>query len=255
MSDDPARQEGYLDFLRGRTFRRTLLCHDEVELLPEPSVAAVEGLQAALPMTPGSLPAELQADVVVSFPDRRGHAITIDHPVLRAALLVLGERWPRPLPFRFLCAEVEARMSRAGIPTADFGAPQRTRLAGFLLQGYSSGFIELHSHMAPFLREPGERPATTPLARHQAQSGESVANLRHESVELQRFDRHLLGLLDGRRTHNALVDALDQLVTEGKLAIRGSVAGPLDATSRRSIIVESLWQGLARLADSALLVR
>jgi SAM-dependent methyltransferase len=37
MSDDPARREGYLDLLGNRTFRRTLLCHEGVELTTQVS--------------------------------------------------------------------------------------------------------------------------------------------------------------------------------------------------------------------------
>jgi methyltransferase-like protein len=123
-----------------------------------------------------------------------------------------------------------------------------------LFQGYCSGWIELHSHMAAFVRTPGERPATTSLARQQARSGQLVANLRHEPCDLPRFDRHLLELLDGKRSLDQLVEALDALVTEGKLTIRASGSDPFDSASRRAIIAESLRQGLDRLASRALLV-
>ena len=123
-----------------------------------------------------------------------------------------------------------------------------------MLRGYGSGWLELHCHLPPFVREPGERPATTPLVRHQARSGGPMTNLRHEPIAPSRFDRYLLGLLDGRRNHGQLVEALDGLVDEGKLSIRGSDPGPPDTASRRAIVTESFRQGLARLADRALLV-
>jgi hypothetical protein len=254
MSDDPVRQEGYLDLLRGRTFRRTLLCHEGVDLLPGPSVAAVERLQAALHLPPGSLNPEFSVDLIEGVRDASNQAVTIDHPVIKGAVLVLAEQFPHAMPFGDLWPAALDRVSRAGLPTSAYGEPERRRLAGFLLQSYGLGWLELHSHMPPFVRETGERPATTPLARHQARSGVRVANLRHEPFDPPRFDRYLLGLLDGHRTHSELVDALDALVTEGKLTIRGSDLGPLDTASRRAIVAESLRQGLARLAGHALLV-
>jgi hypothetical protein len=81
-----------------------------------------------------------------------------------------------------------------------------------------------------------------------------VTNLRHQPHDLSRFDRHLLSLLDGSRTHGTLVDALDALVTNGTLTIRGSDPGPMESTARRAIIAESLCQGLGRLASWAFLV-
>jgi SAM-dependent methyltransferase len=257
VSDDPARREEYLDLLLGQNFRRTLLCHQEVALLGAPSAAAVEGLQAALYVAPGALSPEIPAGTAETFPARGDQAVTVtvDHPVLQAAVRVLGERYPRAVPWRTLWRATAARLSAAGFSVPDEGAPERGRLAGFLLEGYGSGWAELHCHLAFFIGEPGERPATTPLARHQARSGRwrYVTNLRHEAVDLSRFDRHLLALLDGR-TRGALVDALEALVTDGTLAIRGSGPGPLDAAARRAIVAESLRQGLARLAAGALLV-
>ena len=52
----------------------------------------------------------------------------------------------------------------------------------------------------------------------------------------------------------ALVDALDALVTNGTLAIRGSDPGSMDTASRRAIVAESLRQGLDWLAATAFLV-
>jgi SAM-dependent methyltransferase/methyltransferase-like protein len=254
MSDDPARREGYLDLLRGRSFRRTVLCLQAVELLPRPSEAAVEGLQAAMSVAPGSLPRENWAGTTETFSGRGDEIVMLDHPVLQSAVRVLGEEYPRALPFADLWRAAMARLSDAGLPVADYGAPVRRRLAAFLLEGYASGWVELHSHMGSVVREPGELPASTPLARHQARCGKHVTNLRHKPVDLPRFDRHLLRLLDGSRTHGELVDALDALVSEGTLTIRGSDPGPVDREARRAIVAESLRQGLSRLAATAFLV-
>jgi hypothetical protein len=254
MSHDPARQEQYYDLLIGRTFRCTILCHNGMKLLSAPTDVAVEGLAAALKVVEGSLRPGFSAAVIETFQNWRNQPVTIDHPILKAAAIVLGEHSPSAVPFGDLWQAAAARLSAAGLSPSEYGEPQRRRLAAFLLQGYSEGWLELHSYLAPFVRAPGERPATTPLARHQARSGVRVANLRHESFDLPRFDRHLLGLLDGSRTHGELVDALDRLVAEGQLAIRGNDAGQTDTAARRAIIAESLRKGLARLGSLALLV-
>jgi methyltransferase-like protein/SAM-dependent methyltransferase len=254
VSDDPERRDGYVDLLLGRRFRRTLLCHQAVALLPEPSEAAVEGLQAAMSVPPGSVPPEVSAGRRETFAAQGDQVVTLDDPVLQAAVRVLGEQYPRALPFAELWRAAMARLSDSGLPVAEYGAAARSRLAAFLLLGYGSRWVELHSHMASFVREPGERPATTPLARHQARSGAPVTNLRHEPFDLSRFDRHLLALLDGTRTRGELVDALDALVSEGTLTIRGSDPGPMDSAARRAIVADSLRQGLSRLAAKAFLV-
>jgi SAM-dependent methyltransferase len=254
LTSNLLRQEEYLDILRCRTFRRTLLCHEDVNVSPEPLVDAVEGLQAAVSVAPGSIDPQIRPNVVDSFraPDTR--TVAIDHPALKAAVLVLGEQWPRSVPFRSLWPDVTSRLTRAGVSITMQGQADRRRLASFLLDGYAAGWLELHSHMPYLVREPGERPATTPLVRHQASAGTRVANLRHQPVELKRFDRNLVSLLDGLRTQTALVDAMNRLVEEGALSITGVAPGPLDPAAQRAIVADSVRQGLARLARNALLV-
>jgi methyltransferase-like protein len=242
------------NFWFGRSFRCTILCHEGVALFSGPSEAAVEGLLAALKVVPGSISPGFSAGVIETFQNWRDQVVTIDHPVVKAAVVVLGEHYPCPVPFGELWNAAVARLSDAGLPVSEYGAPERRRLAAFLLQSFCAGWLELYRYAAPVVREAGERPATTPLARHQARSAVPVTNLRHESFDLPRFDRHLLALLDGSRTHGELVSALDRLVTEGTLAIRGSDPGQTDAASRRAIVAESLRQGLARLAAEAFLV-
>ena len=61
---------------------------------------------------------------------------------------------------------------------------------------------------------PADQPLASSWARYQAESGESVTNLRHTSIELDRFQRDLLKLLDGTRTR-ALISA--QLAKESRV--------------------------------------
>jgi methyltransferase-like protein/SAM-dependent methyltransferase len=254
LSSDPARQEQYYDLMSGRMFRRSLLCHERAEALSVPSAAVVEGLHAALEVMPGSLRPGLTGTGNETFRNRRGETITIDHPVVKAAVLELDEQYPRALPFRDLWERATGRLIRAGLPASEYGAAERRRLAECLLTGFCAGWVELHSHVVPFVPQPGERPSVTPLARHQARSGVRVANRQHESFELSRFERQLLALLDGRRLRSELADALEALVADGTLTIRTTDGRPLDAQARRAIVAESLDLALTRLARLAFLV-
>ena len=254
LSADPFRQEQYFDLLSGRMFRRSVLCHDRVAVLTRPSEAAVETLQAAFKLIPGSLSPHFLPAAIETLQTLLKQTVTIDHPLIKSAVLVLGDHYPGAIPFGELWRSARARLTSAGLPASEYGEAERRRLTAFLLHGYCEGWLELHSHPGSFVREPGERPATTSLARHQALSQGEVVNLRHEQFDLPRFDRHLLALLDGRRTREDLVAALDGLVTEGRLTIRSHQPSPLDAASRRAILEEALHQGLVRLGELALLV-
>ena len=69
-------------------------------------------------------------------------------------------------------------------------------LATYVRAGHSG--IEFHLHPGRFVNKVSPRPTASPLARLQAASGNAVTNLRHESITLGEFERHLLLLLDGK---------------------------------------------------------
>ena len=58
------------------------------------------------------------------------------------------------------------------------------------------------------VRDAGERPLASPVARWRACNGERITNLRHETLTLKDVSaRRLLALLDGTRTREALAKA------------------------------------------------
>ena len=254
ISDDPTRREVYLDFLHGRSFRRTVLCHAGIDLLPTPSATAVEELRIAMSLPPGRLNPEIAVDTIEGFRDASNQVVTIDHPVLKGAALVLAENFPQAIAFDELWQATLDRVAPRGFPRPITGSPSGGARE-LLARDFPFGLTrDAHSHV--LFRPRNGRPASHhPAGRHRAQTNKSVTNLRHEPVTPTRFDRYLLGLLDGQRTHDELFAALDALVTDGKLTIRASQPGPLEPASRRTILAESLRQGLARLASRALLVR
>ena len=80
--EDPVRREQYLDFLKGRMFRQTLLCRAELAIDRTPRPAVVERLafstqaQAASERGPEGL----------TFEGPTGSTLTTDHPLVIEAL-------------------------------------------------------------------------------------------------------------------------------------------------------------------------
>src|SRR5207244_4505177 len=67
LAIDVIHGEQYLDFVRGRTFRRTLLCHQQVALKRPPSPENVALMQATGVAKPVTEQPNLAADVVEVF--------------------------------------------------------------------------------------------------------------------------------------------------------------------------------------------
>src|SRR5207249_83254 len=132
-------------------------------------------------------------------------------------LVSLSRHWPLPIPFAQLSIEVAERLGHG----ANAGERVAEPLGTFLLDTYtSSNLLELSVRTPAFTLTPGDRPVASALARHQAQAGRIVANLRHEQINLGDPERQALMLLDGTVDRATLADRLDKLVESGVLAAR-----------------------------------
>jgi methyltransferase-like protein len=234
--DDRVAREQYLDFLKCRAYRQTLLCRDELRLAAAPSRTAAANLRAAARVRPVSARAEPRGRAKLEFRTPKGATLTTDHPLLKASLLVLGEAWPRRLRFATVLERAAERLG-ASPTAADEGA-----LADLWLHGYDANVIHLHAHAPPTAAAPGKRPRAAELARRQCALGyDTVTTLNHESVRLDAATRRLLELLDGARDREALARALDDV--------------PDDSGRKRSAnqLRRQLDDNLDRLAELALL--
>jgi SAM-dependent methyltransferase len=239
LAGDPVRREQYLDFLTRRSFRRSILCRAERSPSAMPLPERLAGLRLASPLRPGQAAEEFRA--------ADGRLLTASDPLLKAALPVLGEAWPRTLAWQELWAAVQAR------PGAN-AADERALMAGLVQCQQVSGLVEVHVWEPPCRCDVSDRPTASPLARYQAERGARVTNLRHEVVDLNDFNRHLLRLLDGTRDRAGLRAALEERIDRGRLAYWHNGQPLTDPAQLRRLLPTLLEQHLGWMARSCLLV-
>ena len=275
--DDFVRCEQHLDFLRGRTFRRSLFCHEGVHLDRQPQPELIERFLLrgrALPVArPGGAAgiasamsgSEMQQGQIVvgaglplasvpsvqQFRSEEGIMLSTSKPWVKAALLTLFDLWPRSLAFEDICRQaprhlVDSRDSRLD-PLRDSAVLKRP-----LLRCALKGLVTLHLHRFPEVTEVGDQLRASPLARLQAKEGPLVTTLRHSKLVLSELDRQVLLRLDGRHNHGELLRAVTALVESGEITFEG---GPAAARKPSTEAVSRLLaESLRRLALSGLLV-
>jgi|SRR5579863_6670587 len=234
--DDEIAKEQYLDFLKLRNLRQTLLCHKDIQVERIANTQRVMSLSAATDAKPSSPEPDVRSDKAEEFRYPKGGAMSTNHPLAKAAILHLGRIWPEAVPFREL---LRVARSLSGRNAAESAAPSQEDanwLADMILKLFAANFLELHVHAPSFACQASERPASSALARAQVRERSEVTNLRHASVEVQdEAARQLLALLDG--THNRR-ELLEQLRARGHSS---------------EITAEQLEANLAKLANLALL--
>lgn len=240
-SRDFLMKSQYLDFLKNRRFRRSILCHAGLPLdrSLKPSVLDDFYISGTLADTDGP-------DGQVR--SRDGETITLSHPLVSAALDILRERDERPIRFRQLMAEASAR---AGV-----GFDDPHLLAEMFLYLCAAQFIRFFTHCPAVADEPEERPIASPLARLQARASGKVSNLMQLTIDLKEtLPRFLLPALDGTRDRDALKRDLTIMFRKrgATLARGGEPMGDTDDLIQR--LDTEMDRALKALARHALLLR
>jgi SAM-dependent methyltransferase len=249
LSGNRILREQYLDFLRCRRFRQTLLCHSEAPLKPEPDPGKVARfLISSLARRTGDVD-DLSPGKIMSSVTATGAKCATDFPLGKAALEVLGQDELRPSPFAELLAQASTRLAAAGLPVGCPDPP--AELCAFLLQLHEVGAIGFRTWLPPATRTVSPRPMVSALARWQIQRQNYVASPFHVCIKVQDdIGRLLLAALDGTQDHAALVEKMLALLHAGA---EGATTDS-DAAATRSKVGLELQDNLEKLARLGLLV-
>jgi methyltransferase-like protein/trans-aconitate methyltransferase len=256
ISDSPIAREQYLDFLKCRRFRQTLLCHSDRQLDDHPIPAKVNSFHIASPIRAAVTDARVDSREPLRFVGPKNSSVETDNPLIKSALTELGKAWPGAVQFHDLLVRARRGCERrpaSGISSAEEDA----RVLGeLLLRAYAAGIVEFTVAPPRLVTRPSEKPLASPLARLQSQAGTEVINLRHFNLQVEdAMTRRLLQILDGTRNHEALLDDLLALVKSGAAAVEldnPEIGG--DDEALRRILADELERRLADLAEMGLLV-
>jgi methyltransferase-like protein/2-polyprenyl-3-methyl-5-hydroxy-6-metoxy-1,4-benzoquinol methylase len=246
-------KEQYLDFLKCRRFRQTLLCHSKLKLNSEGDSQPIADMFVAACAKPANSEVDFRPGVVVQFVGPRGAKVSTDYPVAKAALVHLADVYPRTVAFPKL---LETARGRAGKIGDEEQHDEREALLAILLSIYGTGLVELYPRAADYVSEVSERPLASPLARFQIERDSLVTNLRHISVDVtDEIGRQLLRLLDGTRDLEMLTQDLTAAVISAKGLLDSDGLPVRDHVRARAMVTKDLELNLQKLAKLALLSR
>ena len=254
VSNEIVRTEQYMDFLRNRTFRQTLLCKKEIALNRNLTFQSVLTSRIASSAKPVAEHVDIQSSQPDAFHLPDGRTFTTPNPILKAAFQYLSEIWPQSVPFNDLLNMVRARLATVLIQDKEsFDRDART-LGVELLTSYTTNVVTLRTQKAPFITEISDRPKASSLARYQARAGSRVTNQLHESLPVEVFVRYLLELLDGRHDRSAILDQLVKLVAAGTLVVHKDGQQLREGETLQNVLAQTVDEKLASLAKDALLI-
>ncbi len=186
LKNDLLEREQYLDFLRLRRFRQTLLCRQEVQLNRKPEVDIVERLLFSAPAQ------TVDGDQIEGF---HGVRISAKSEAVTRITAALGEMYPLPVSFEDLLPYAGDRIAAQEI----------------LFALVTGGFAAPHVYDFPCEDSVTEKPKASRLVRHQAAQSRYVTSACHHVIELDEIGRHLIQVLDGMRTHAEIARELSSM--------------------------------------------
>jgi methyltransferase-like protein/SAM-dependent methyltransferase len=225
-------REQYLDLLKNRAFRQTLLCRKEVLLDRSIPPTRVQSLYASANVDPPD-------DATQGFTCFSGPSGEIETglPLGKFVLNFLGSRWPEAFAFEEL---VDAGTQHFRKTEEKMASDDRTLLATLLLRGYEAGPVSLHSAPPPCTSIIEDRPKASSLARFMISMTPTVPSLRHQTIRLEdQLGSHLIGLLDGKNDFDHILNNLSTFVKQ--------TSAEVDLSKLESQLRENL-RSLARTA-------
>jgi len=229
MARDLVELEQYLDFLRNRMFRQTLLARADVALDRHITTDRLAGMYVAADVRTDKpdMDVRVKGQEVFHFPD--GLSLGIPDPVAKATLVFLSRAWPAAVPYEALRDGVVEMLGATGGAAAD----ELSRAIGTgVLHLFSRDMMRVYPRPLRCVGAVSDRPVGSPFARSESRESEEVTNAAHERALLEPAAQQVLRLLDGTRGRAELAAALG-----GGLDAAAKVEAALDALRLRRLLV------------------
>jgi methyltransferase-like protein/2-polyprenyl-3-methyl-5-hydroxy-6-metoxy-1,4-benzoquinol methylase len=252
LSNDIVRTEQYMDFVRNRAFRQTLLCHQGAQLNRNLDWSSVSELRFACPAATTASKEQLSNNESVQFALANGVTMAIGNPLVKTAFHHLSQIWPRSASFTELLAASKKELG--SVLDGSSKSEQQQLLGADLLTAYAAGVIAVRSSEPELVTELSSHPKVSELVQHQARTGQRITNQLHESVDADIFVRNVLVLLDGTRDVQQIVSELEKVTKNGALNVQKDGRQLTEGPELNQALTTVTEESLARVAKSALLV-
>ena len=211
--EDHIEREQYLDLFRGRIFRQTLFCRSEISLRRPPEPELLDRFLVSSSLSPRNGKADLSPKKVETFLSSSNVSMQVDQPLAKAALLHLGSRWARAVPFPELARTSMEMLEQEQIEIDD-PEKQVEILRKITLQLVTnSNLVELRLFQPDGPTELNPKPKVNRLARWQMKNAEHITTLLGLDMKIDDKVSHRLSeLMDGTRTRNALLDEIGKFI-------------------------------------------
>lgn len=206
-------REQYMDFLRGRYFRQSLVCHKETPLNRQIEPSALKNFHISSAVRPRSEKPDFAPHKVENFVGKKNVGFEIDHPLTKAALVYLGEIWGNSANFSGIIENARRILKAENVEDGD--SEQDCEIVAAILwqMCLGTGSVEINANPRNIRAQAGDKPKVNRLARWQIKRGQNISTFFGTSIKAEdEISRRLIELMDGTRTRAELLKQIGEFV-------------------------------------------
>lgn len=247
--NDIVRQEQYMDFIRNRRFRKTLLVHDDVKLNRTLDKNQAFDFYIVNNLRPKADLTQNQTSVTFEDP-ASGKTLTTNDECTKALFGTLSKYVGQPVKLDDILGEAQA----------DYNIEQIDQLrkiaADNVIPLVMQGILYIESEPTRWVTTLSEKPEASKLARYQAGlvNSDWVTNKRRTKVQTDSIGKVVISLADGTRTVDQIVDDTIAKIKDAGLTVRENDQVVTDPARMKSLLEEKIKTILNKSVENAIMV-
>lgn len=218
--DEIVRREQYLDFLKNRRFRQTLICHKNANVQKKVVEDFLDEVKIVCDLQPNSETMDFAPHKNEKFSKAGKKGVTIDHPLTKAALFHLSEIFPRSVSFDELVENSKNIVKNQSDEAQEFSETDVEILKDIVLKIFASDFVSFFTYEPQIASEVGEKPKADEFIRWQAKNSDTLFSRRFRTKKIEdEFSRQLLILCDGENAREQIAEDFREKISDGRLTL------------------------------------
>lgn len=247
------QREQYMDFIRNRSFRQSLLVHRDAIVNRAFDWKALRSLLISGFYICDNPEFDPNTPEAIEFSTAEGFKFSVSEPLVKAALQILTRQWPQSLHFDALVTNARCKLPGSAYEQSPREEDLET-LGQYFLEAFYYDAVELVVEPWPCKATISDKPTVSALTRLQAKNGEQLTNLRHQRTADKPFLWRLVQLLDGKNTLEDITNALHKQAMSGAFQIKRQGQVVSDSVQIKQLIADDLPGHLHNLKFLSLLV-
>lgn len=250
--NDIVRTEQYMDFIRNRRFRCTVLCHDKAKInrnINNNDITQFNmmfSIRPEKPLQDIDLNNNLESLKFFYGNDESSHLSTSSN-YMKAILYSFAENSNNPVSFEQVTQSANKKLG--GTKLSEIKAELINIAMRLVLQGYIN--LSLQKNTVPNLT----KPKAYSLAKYQVTLPQNwVTSQRHKIVVLNIFEKIALQYMDGKNDKNAILNLVIKHVESGELVLNRDDKKIEDIATIKEELSKFLDPTLEKMAQNGILV-